>query len=213
MVTSDLPTPFWISWSFMSSNVSGTTAPTSGWQDAIPETIPGQWQWVRTTYSDGTESYSCSYMGTDGLDGSSVSIQSSSKQDGVTTLVLTDSDGSTKTLTIADGEDGDNGTPGASGYVHVAWALSADGSQGFSTSVSANKTHIGVYTDHTEADSQDYHDYSWSLIKGADGTSVITEGVWDNRYKYVNQLRKMGAQFQVDGRVAVVEGVERTAGC
>ena len=42
----------------------------------------------------------------------------------------------------------------------------------------------------------------------ADGTSVITEGVWDNRYKYVNQLRKMGAQFQVDGRVAVVEGVE-----
>ena len=46
----------------------------------------------------------------------------------------------------------------------------------------------------------------------ADGTSVITEGVWDNRYKYVNQLRKMGAQFQVDGRVAVVEGVERLTG-
>ena len=46
----------------------------------------------------------------------------------------------------------------------------------------------------------------------ADGTSVITEGVWDNRYKYVNQLRKMGAQFQVDGRVAVVEGVERLHG-
>jgi UDP-N-acetylglucosamine 1-carboxyvinyltransferase len=46
----------------------------------------------------------------------------------------------------------------------------------------------------------------------ADGTSVITEGVWDNRYKYVNQLRKMGAQFQVDGRVAVVEGVEKLHG-
>ena len=46
----------------------------------------------------------------------------------------------------------------------------------------------------------------------ADGTSVITEGVWDNRYKYVNQLRKMGAQFQVDGRVAVVEGVEQLHG-
>ena len=46
----------------------------------------------------------------------------------------------------------------------------------------------------------------------ADGTSVITEGVWDNRFKYVNQLRKMGAQFQVDGRVAVVEGVEKLHG-
>ena len=46
----------------------------------------------------------------------------------------------------------------------------------------------------------------------ADGTSGITEGVWDNRYKYVNQLRKMGAQFQVDGRVAVVEGVEQLHG-
>ena len=46
----------------------------------------------------------------------------------------------------------------------------------------------------------------------AEGTSVITEGVWDNRYKYVNELRKMGAQFRVDGRVAVVEGVERLNG-
>ena len=46
----------------------------------------------------------------------------------------------------------------------------------------------------------------------ANGTSVITEGVWDNRYKYINELRKMGAQVQVDGRVAVVEGVEKLTG-
>ena len=46
----------------------------------------------------------------------------------------------------------------------------------------------------------------------AEGTSVITEGVWDNRYKYANQLSKMGARFQVDGRVAVVEGVEQLHG-
>ena len=46
----------------------------------------------------------------------------------------------------------------------------------------------------------------------AEGTSVITEGVWDNRYKYTNQLRKMGAQIQVDGRVAVIEGVENFTG-
>ena len=46
----------------------------------------------------------------------------------------------------------------------------------------------------------------------ADGTSVITEGVWDNRYRYINELRKMGAQVQVDGRVAVVEGVKTLTG-
>jgi UDP-N-acetylglucosamine 1-carboxyvinyltransferase len=35
---------------------------------------------------------------------------------------------------------------------------------------------------------------------------VITEGIYDNRFKYVNELRKMGAEVQVDGRVAVIEG-------
>ncbi len=46
----------------------------------------------------------------------------------------------------------------------------------------------------------------------AEGTSVITEGVWDNRYKYVDELRRMGAQIQVDGKVAVIEGVEHLTG-
>ena len=46
----------------------------------------------------------------------------------------------------------------------------------------------------------------------ANGTSVITEGIYDNRYKYFNQLSKMGVRAQVDGRVAVVEGVESLHG-
>ena len=46
----------------------------------------------------------------------------------------------------------------------------------------------------------------------ARGTSVITEGIYDNRYKYTNELRKMGAQIQVDGRTAVIEGVDRLTG-
>ena len=46
----------------------------------------------------------------------------------------------------------------------------------------------------------------------AEGTSVVNEGVWDNRYKYVNELRKMGAQIQVDARTAIVEGVEGLTG-
>ena len=46
----------------------------------------------------------------------------------------------------------------------------------------------------------------------AQGTSVLTEGVWDNRYRYVDEFRRMGAQIQVDGKVAVIEGVEHLTG-
>ena len=46
----------------------------------------------------------------------------------------------------------------------------------------------------------------------AQGTSLVTEGVWNNRFKYVEELRRMGAQIQVDGRVAVVEGVAQLTG-
>ena len=41
----------------------------------------------------------------------------------------------------------------------------------------------------------------------AEGTSVLTEGVWDNRYRYADEFRRMGANIQVDGKVAVIEGV------
>ena len=47
------------------------------------------------------------------------------------------------------------------------------------------------------------------LLSIADGTSIITEGVWDSRYRYVGELTRMGAQIRVEGRTAIVEGVER----
>ena len=43
----------------------------------------------------------------------------------------------------------------------------------------------------------------------AEGTSMVTEGVWDNRYRYVGELTRMGAQIRVEGRTAIVEGVEK----
>jgi UDP-N-acetylglucosamine 1-carboxyvinyltransferase len=45
------------------------------------------------------------------------------------------------------------------------------------------------------------------LLSLAEGTSIVTEGVWDNRFRYVEELRRMGANVQVDGKIAVVEGV------
>jgi UDP-N-acetylglucosamine 1-carboxyvinyltransferase len=46
-----------------------------------------------------------------------------------------------------------------------------------------------------------------TLLCLAQGTSIVTEGVWDNRFRYVDELRRMGADISVDGRVAVVEGI------
>ncbi len=46
----------------------------------------------------------------------------------------------------------------------------------------------------------------------AQGTSILTEGVWDNRYRYADEFRRMGANIQVDGKIAVIEGVEALTG-
>jgi len=51
-----------------------------------------------------------------------------------------------------------------------------------------------------------------TVLAIANGTSVVTEGVWDNRYKYVNELKKMGAEIQVDGKIAVIQGVDKLYG-
>ncbi len=48
-----------------------------------------------------------------------------------------------------------------------------------------------------------------TLLTVADGTSIITEGVWDNRFRYMEQLTLMGADVQVDGKVAVITGVKK----
>ena len=45
------------------------------------------------------------------------------------------------------------------------------------------------------------------LLCYAQGTSLVTESVWDNRYRYVDELKRMGANIQVDGKVAVIEGI------
>lgn len=46
------------------------------------------------------------------------------------------------------------------------------------------------------------------LLCMAHGTSVITEGIYDNRFKYMDELRRMGAEVQVDGKTAIIEGVD-----
>lgn len=72
----------------------------------------------------------------------------------------------------ADGAIGTPGKPGADGktpYLHIAYANSADGKTGFSTTDGTNKLYIGQYTDYTQADSTDATKYTWTKIKGENG--------------------------------------------
>jgi UDP-N-acetylglucosamine 1-carboxyvinyltransferase len=45
-----------------------------------------------------------------------------------------------------------------------------------------------------------------TVLTLAEGTSIVTEGVWEQRFRYVDELRRMGADISVDGKVAVIEG-------
>ena len=50
------------------------------------------------------------------------------------------------------------------------------------------------------------------LLSVAHGTSIISESVWDNRFRYTEQLLRMGARIKVDGKVAIIEGVPELRG-
>ncbi len=51
-----------------------------------------------------------------------------------------------------------------------------------------------------------------ALVCSARGTSYISEGVWDNRFRYVEELVRMGAHIVVEGKTAIVEGGARLSG-
>jgi UDP-N-acetylglucosamine 1-carboxyvinyltransferase len=58
----------------------------------------------------------------------------------------------------------------------------------------------------------DLHPPIASLLCLAEGTSTITEGVWDLRFQYIDEFKRMGALIKVEGRMAVIEGVKRLTG-
>lgn len=74
-----------------------------------------------------------------------------------------------------DGEDGADGIPGVNGtngetsYLHIAYAISADGKSGFSTTNSVDKTYIGQYVDFTKEDSTNPAKYRWTKFQGPKG--------------------------------------------
>ena len=51
-----------------------------------------------------------------------------------------------------------------------------------------------------------------AVLSTAQGTSIVNENVWNSRFKYIDELKRMGANIQADGHVAVIEGVEHLQG-
>ena len=50
------------------------------------------------------------------------------------------------------------------------------------------------------------------LLSMAEGTSLISESIWSNRFRYTEQLQRMGARITVDGQIAMIHGVEKLKG-
>jgi len=51
-----------------------------------------------------------------------------------------------------------------------------------------------------------------ALLSIANGTSIITETVWENRFQYIAELKRLGANVNVDNRIAIIHGVKKLTG-
>ncbi len=52
-----------------------------------------------------------------------------------------------------------------------------------------------------------------TLLSITEGRSLIVESIWENRHKHTDELKKMGAVIKVEGRTAIIDGVESLTGC
>ena len=106
------------------------------------------------------------------------------------------------------GEKGEQGIPGIgqdgkTSYLHIAYAMSADGSDGFSISESANKTYIGQYTDFVSTDSTDYTKYAWTKIKGEMSAEQLAQ--LNQASEDASQAKSDVANLEIGGRNYVVK--------
>lgn len=161
---------------------SGTVAPTTGWNNQVPNVPAGQFLWTKTvwSYTDNTNEtgYSVSKIGEQGPKGDRglQGPQGLAGPAGPQGL---------------QGPKGDQGIPGVKGadgktqYTHIAYADTVSGS-GFSQT-DTNKAFIGMYQDFNATDSRNPQDYRWSKWKGSDGRDGIPgKAGADGRTPYVH---------------------------
>ena len=71
---------------------------------------------------------------------------------------------------------------------------------------------VDIKTLHHPGFPTDMQPQMMALLSVADGTSIITETIFENRFKHVAELRRMGADITVEGQSAIIKGVDRMSG-
>lgn len=168
----------------------------SEWKSVMPDPskYEGKFLWTKatTTWSTGdkTDTFSCTYIGTDGADGTSVTIKGTfgSISDLPTTGTVGDGyiiDGFLWVYTGTDTEDsknhngytnvgkikGEDGKSATQYYIHTAWMKALDGT-GFTVENPNGDAYpyIGTLIDTNEKDSTNWRDYKWTYVKGDTGS-------------------------------------------
>ncbi|HFI0791136.1 TPA: hypothetical protein ACGO62_001144 [Streptococcus suis] len=160
-------------------STSGTSAPTTGWGEQVPNVPSGQYLWTRTVYTytdnDIETAYSVSKMGEKG-DKGDTGPRGPQGERGIAGAIG------------ATGAPGPKGADGRTPYVHFAYSDNADGT-GLTTSDDGQR-YIGHYSDYTQADSTDKTKYRWAdrwakIKTGAsnllDGTKDLTGNVYSSQ--------------------------------
>lgn len=145
----------------------------------VDSTNPSDYEWSRYKGTDGLTQYTHLAYANSADGKTDFSVDSPNREYIGMYVDFTEADSTNPddyAWSLIKGADGADGTPGKAGadgktpYFHVAYANSEDGNTGFSVDDSANKLYIGQYTDYEVKDSTDPTKYSWTKIKGNDGT-------------------------------------------
>lgn len=145
----------------------------------VDSTNPSDYEWSRYKGTDGLTQYTHLAYANSADGKTDFSVDSPNREYIGMYVDFTEADSTNPddyAWSLIKGADGADGTPGKAGadgktpYFHVAYANSEDGNTGFSVDDSANKLYIGQYTDYLPDDSTDPAKYSWTKIKGNDGT-------------------------------------------
>lgn len=145
----------------------------------VDSTNPSDYEWSRYKGTDGLTQYTHLAYANSADGKTDFSVDSPNREYIGMYVDFTESDSTNPddyAWSLIKGKDGADGTPGKPGadgktpYFHVAYANSEDGNTGFSVDDSTNKLYIGQYTDYEVKDSTDPTKYSWTKIKGNDGT-------------------------------------------
>ncbi|MDW8759479.1 hypothetical protein Q7W32_06525 [Streptococcus suis] len=177
-------------------STSGTSAPTTGWGEQVPNVPSGQYLWTRTIYTytdnDTETAYSVSKMGEKG-DKGDTGPRGPQGERGIAGA------------TGATGSPGPKGADGRSSYIHIKYAPVSNPTD--SQITDTPNAYIGVYTDYNQMDSTRASSYTWSKWQGRDGANGVAgaKGA-DGRTTYVHFAYAKSANGQVNFNTSYFEG-------